>query len=281
MRLIKSRDLIELALEAGRNNPAFVLCDNPNCRDCTAQRADLRRSRLSRETFRLASSAALAGRYVPEMIENLKASGIGLVELDYIEGRPVHLLKPDRVQNVALELREAGCDIAALRSCATSAGNARLIGTARECSIARVAAPLGSDSPALAEEALKQGINISFYNSGIDSLTASNLLVELHHRKLKFGFTFNASSFAAAGEMPFRSAYKQKLKRFVDQLDVEDILFDGSPAPLAGGNAEIKEMISILRCASFRGFMTLGRRNRFVATLGDTAARFMRLLENM
>lgn len=281
VRLIKSRDLIDIALEAGRNNPAFVLCDNPNCQDCVAQRADIMRSRLSTETFRLAASAALAGRYAPEIIENAAAAGIKFIELDCLEGRPIHLHKPDKIMKTVAELREAGCDISALRSVAVSSSTAALIAVARDCAVARVVAPLGTNSILLAEEAAKHSVHASFYNLGLDSQAATNQLTELRALKLKFGFTFNAAGFAAAGEKPFLFSYKQKLKRFVDQVDVEDALFDGSPAPLAGGNAEIKEIISILRCASFGGFMTLGRRNRLIATLAETARRFMLLLENM
>ena len=43
VRLMRSRDLIDVTLELGRKDPAFVLCDNPNCPDCVPQRAALRR----------------------------------------------------------------------------------------------------------------------------------------------------------------------------------------------------------------------------------------------
>ena len=43
-------------------------------------------------------------------------------------------------------------------------------------------------------------------------------------------------------------------------------------------DAEIKEMISILRCASFSGAMTLTTANREVADLRSTAASFEALL---
>jgi len=268
-------------LEAGRKNPAFVLCKNPHCADCVAQRADIIRHRLSKEPFRLAVSAGLAGRYVPEMIENLKASGGTLVELDYLEGRPIHLLPAEKIKNAAQELRKAGVDVSGLRACALATANAKLLSTARDCNIPRVLLPLGSDSALLAEEAQKQGVAVSFYNLGMDGRKASELVLDLQKRGLKFCFTFNAASFVAAGERPFVSSYKQKLRRFIDQLDIEDALFDGSPAALAEGNAEIKEMISILRCASFQGLMVLGTKNRFVGTLRDAVSRFLDLLENM
>ena len=281
VRLIKSQDLIDTALEAGRKNPAFVLCQNPHCEDCVAQRAALIRHRLSGESFCLAAAGSLAGRYIPEMIENLKASGLKLIELDYLEGRPIHLLPPEKIKNAAQELQAGECEITALRACAVTVANSNLLETARVCNISRVTLPLGSDSALLAEEAHKQGLTVSFYNLGMDSRKASDLILDLQNRQLKFGFTFNAAAFVAAGEKPFLFSYKQKLRRFIDQLDMEDALFDGSPAALAEGNAEIKEMISILRCASFPGLMVLGTRNRFAGTLRDAMGRFTGLLDNM
>ena len=64
-------------------------------------------------------------------------------------------------------------------------------------------------------------------------------------------------------------------------LDVVDGLYDGTPTALAQGNAEIKEMISILRCAGFDGAMVLGAENRHTGTLAEAAERFERLLGEM
>jgi hypothetical protein len=95
------------------------------------------------------------------------------------------------------------------------------------------------------------------------------------------GFTFNAANFARAGETPFLCSFKQKIHRFLDQHDVGDACFDGSVQPLANGNAEIKEMISILRCASFNGLMVLTTPNREAGDLRSVVERFEHLLDGM
>ena len=95
------------------------------------------------------------------------------------------------------------------------------------------------------------------------------------------GFPFRPAEFARGGEKPFLVSYRRKLGRFVDQLDVEDGLFDGSPRELGAGNAEIRELVSILRCASFQGLFVLGANNRRVGTLPDAAARFLELLDRL
>jgi hypothetical protein len=48
---------------------------------------------------------------------------------------------------------------------------------------------------------------------------------------------------------------------------------------LAKGNAEIKELVSILRCASFGGFMTLAASNCHNGNIAKIAVEFRKLLD--
>jgi len=129
--------------------------------------------------------------------------------------------------------------------------------------------------------AVETGITLSFFNIGMAAEAAAELLLDLRKRGLPARFTFNAANFARAGEKPFLHSFRTKVRRFVDQLDVEDCLFDGRPTPLARGNAEVKELISILRCTGFSGPLVLGTGNRPVADLRETVARFDELLQAM
>ncbi|MHC4872754.1 MAG: hypothetical protein ACYTFY_13010, partial [Planctomycetota bacterium] len=150
----------------------------------------------------------------------------------------------------------------------------------KEQGIKRVILPLVESAAELIKIAEKAGLEISFYNTSHNSKTASDIvLAATENTEVKV--TFNAANFALAGETPFLTSYKAKLRRYIDQLDVSDITFDGIPQPLACGNAEVKEMISILRCASFAGYMVLTDLNRQSGNLIDTANDFFDLLENM
>jgi len=281
VRLIKGRDLVALALEAGRRDPAFVLCDNPNCADCVAQRADLWRGRFADESFRLAASAHLAGRYVPEIIEQCNRAGIHGVELDVLEGKPVELMAVAKLTATVAGLREGKLEVTALRARTVGTKPSVLIERARECGVARVILPLAERAEEALAAARDQGIALSFYNTIFDSEQTSAMLLRLKDKGWNPGFTFSAIGFARLGEKPFLGSYKKKLRRFVDQLDVEDCLFDGTPQPLAHGNAEIKELISIMRCASFNGWLVLGAGNRSLGSLRETAGRLMGLLNAM
>ena len=94
------------------------------------------------------------------------------------------------------------------------------------------------------------------------------------------GFTFSAAHFARVGEKPFLGSFKKRLRRQVDQLDVADGLSDGTPRPLMQGQAEIKELVSILRCAGFDGSLVLTAQNRLAGdTLPAAVGRFINLLD--
>ncbi len=281
VRLIRSRDLIELVVEAGRTDPTFVLCDSPHCPDCPDQRARVRRDLFKRESFTVVASAALAGEFAEAIAARCHETGIGAVELDALRGRPLTMLKPPVILKAISLLREEGLQVVALRTAAVSERLLALINLAREQQVPRVIAPLSHEAAVYAAAAAEASLSISFFNSDLDSDACSRILLQLRDQGLAAGFTFNGAHFARCGELPFLASYKKKLRRFVDQLDLVDATYDGSPQPLAQGNAEVKEMISILRCASFSGCMTLTAGNRLIGNLIQAVARFESLLQRM
>jgi len=256
-RLIRSRDLIDLLTAEGARNPAWALCDNPACADCVRQRAALRRARLAREPFRLAAGARLAGRYVPEMIERLQAAGLDAVELDWIQGRPAAGLADKPLADAVAAFQQAGIAVSALRAFAVGQDDTALPARARAAGIGRIVLPLSHRAAGTARAAAEAGVEVAFANAGMTADAVSDLLLALDQEGLYPRFVFDAAAFARAGEKPFLVSYKRKLRRYVDQLDVADARFDGVPTPLAEGNAEIKEMLSILRCARFAGWCVL------------------------
>lgn len=281
VRLIRAADLIDTAREQGEADPAFALCENPNCADCVKQRAALRRARFRSEPFTLAVSSGLAGRYAEEIAENCAAAGVEAVELDLLKGRPVTALSGDEIKIGVETLRERDCDVVSLRLPTVDDGLSRSVELAAELGVGRVVLPLSFEAAAHAAAARDAGVTPSFVNVCIGSVAASRILLGLREAGVPAGSVFSAAGFAKAGERPFLSSYRRRLRRFVDQLDLEDVCFDGTPQPLARGNAEIKELMSILRCASFDGLFVLTSANRFVGSLGDAVARVEKLLDTM
>ena len=276
VRLIKSKDLFEIGLALGAEDPAFVLCDNPECADCVAQRAAIFADRMAKESFGLTASSRLAGRYVPEMVENLKNCGIKYIELDYIQGKACAFMAPEKVAKAAAELREEGIEISALSVPVTPDDPEKLITLLQSAGIRRAILPVGAVIAAAALQAA--GIEVFFRNVNQSAVSAAKMVQDFGGKCA----CFNPAGFALAGEHPF--LYSYRIGRFIKsigQLDIVDALWDGTAQPLARGNGEVKELISILRCHNFSGFFSLGGGIAMPVTLKEMAEDFSWLLDNM
>lgn len=277
VRLIRSADLLEVIGAAAAADPAFALCDNPNCADCVAQRAALRRDRFADESFRLAGAASSAGRYAAEIADNCRAAGVGAVELDQLRGQPLDMLDTGTVERAIAMLRDEDLRVSALRFAAAPASVRQAIQVAAEQGVPRLVLPLGPEAERQARRALAAKLDISFCNRALASDVAARAMAALRRALPEVCFTFSPAAFARAGEKPFLHSFKTKLCHWLDQLDIQDATFAGKPTALAHGNAEIKELVSILRCRSFAGHFVL----RGLGPLADQARQFADLLERM
>ena len=283
VRLIRAKEMYDIALAVGANDPAFVLCDNPACADCVRQRAAIFRDRIDRgESFRLAASSRLAGRYVPEMIENLQRVGVHYVELDYIQGKAWRLWDGGKLAAWIAEFNDAGIAVSGARCFSVPEDVQKMVDLAVAVGIGRLILPL-NDSRMAANAAADAGLDVAWVNTNQSAVHAAEKLNRLRNAvKHSFGLVFNPAGFAAASEMPFLQSFK--LGRFVKtmvQLDLTDRTWDGELRRLALGNGEVKELISILRCRNFDGFMTLGGGTGYPGTLKDAVEDFTYLLDNM
>lgn len=276
VRLTPAADLFEVCLAIGREEPAFVLCDNPSCMDCVKQRAAIFRARMAKESFTLSASSRLAGRFIPEMVENLTRIGIENIEIDYIQGLPWFKYSENRLAAFRAELEEGGISISALRLFTIPEGLAPVIAGAKAMQVKELILPLNTPEEVL-KTLEKEKLSISFFNTNESAAAASGLVKGLNGR-----FVFNSANFVTAGEKPFLMSYR--IGRFIKttiQLDIVDRTWEGEETVLAGGNGEIKELISIFRCRNFDGTFTLGGGVIYPGSLEEAAGDFIRLLDNM
>ena len=279
VRLIKSQDLLDIGLAIGSEDPAFVLCDNPACADCVKQRAAIFADRISCESFKLTASAKLAGRYVPEMVEKLAETGIKLIELDYVQGKACAFMTADKLQRIAAELRENGIEISALSAEVVPDAPEKLTDLAKAAGIDRLILPAGA--VAAAEYAVKNGLAVSFRNINHTALALASAVNEFK-KENECSACFNPAAFVKAGEHPFLYSYRAgRFIKSIGQLDVVDALWDGSSTLLAYGNGEIKELISILRCHNYSGYLCLGGGTGYPGSLKEAADELIFLLDNM
>lgn len=276
VRLIDAKKMLDLALQYGMEDPAFVLCDNPGCADCIEQRAALYKDRMNCEAFKLSASSRLAGRYIPEMVENLKASGIEYVEFDYIQGRAWFLRTPEQLALDVAELQRSGITVSGGRVSVIPGNLEKLIAAAKSADIKRISVP--SVAAVAQIESLRQaGFEVLLVNQPCQN----SLEVAQVARDCQSLVAFNSANFVQAGEAPFGAYRNSRFIKIIGQLDVNDCLYDGRVTRLAQGNGEIKEMVSILRCRNFSGFMVLGGGVIYPADLKTAATDFRNILDKM
>lgn len=98
------------------------------------------------------------------------------------------------------------------------------------------------------------------------------------------GAVYNPAEFVALSHHPFfHMFYASKLKNRIRFLRLNDSLYDtGEPTPLAGGNGEIKELISILLARSFDGwFSVTPYREASVNAMAQTLEEYRGLLKHL
>lgn len=282
VRLMKASDLYDVCLELGEHDPAFVLCDNPACADCVSQRAAILADSIAHEAFNLTVSSRLAGRYVPEMIENMKAAGVKFVELDYVQGQACAKMSAERLRKIVQEFSESDIEVSGLRVYYIPAAPENIIKLAKDAAIGRVVFPLSENSGDAVTASSVCDVRVSLANIGQESSLAAASLKKVKNDNYDCGFTFNPPAFVKAGEHPFLGSYRiGRFIKTIDQLDMSDALWDGGATRLARGNGEVKELLSILRCHNFRGWVCLGGGAAFPGTLTEAVNDFFHLLDCM
>ena len=281
VRLIDSAKMFDVLLAAGRECPDLVLCSNPECADCVRQRAAIYAAEMDREAFKLTVSSRLAGRYIPEMIENLKREGISRIELDYLQGKICASLPAAKLAAAVQELKADKIEVTGIRLMSVPDDPEKLAEKLRQAGIDRVIMPLAGS--AKAAKALKKArLTVSLYNIAQSAKSVANEFTDLLKKEPGTLFTFNPANFAKVGENPFLYSYRVgRFIKTIGQLDIADCTWDGMETAFAAGNAEIKEMISILRCGNFSGFFCLGGGAFYPDDLGEAADNFRLLIKNM
>lgn len=278
-RLIDAGGMRDVGLRALRADPAAVLCNNPNCADCVTQRAKIKRPRLSLEDFQLSVVSDVAGHCLEEMFAALGREGLRHIELRQINGREIASFTDQELKAVRAKLRAAEIKVTAVSALLRKVDWSRLIDAAGRLGATAVVMPLDAYQPELGKRAAQQRIALRLENTRESSAQCAERLESIREKNVSLAF--NPGYFAVAGEKPFLRIYARgPLKRCLTQLYVNDATFAGESTLPGQGNAEIKELISILRCSSFDGPMTLkpdGKLYSFTAQLGA----FWKLIDTM
>ncbi|MDD3927154.1 MAG: AAC(3) family N-acetyltransferase [bacterium] len=264
-RLMEAGPMLDIAIEAMQQDPAAVLCHNPACLDCVMQRGRIKAARLAGEDFRLAAVAGDISDNPAVVLEAIRGEGISALELTATEYEAYGTL-----------MQNEGVEIAAIRG---RISDEQSVNLAAKLDVPLIIPVRTAEEFSVAALISGRGIKVLIENNG----APSSFYLEMYAGTSPApGLAFNPGRFAAAGENPFLEVfYKGGLRKKTVHFYVDDAAFDGTFTLPGQGNGEVKEIISILRCRSFGGTITLRSHEKGTAAFRRTAEAFWHLLENM
>ena len=239
-RLMDARRMVDLVIGALAFDPALVLCDNPSCQGCLRQRGLLKARRLAQEDFKLAVSLPLREVTAENLLRYRDTQAINHIELDLRTGAA----SPGALSAVSRLLKKVG----GVKLASANIGTRRRLAPAVRRSLKPACIIVAGSRP-------PEEKNILWENT---SQHAGLLAAALEKREKNGLLAFNPMNFARLGEMPFLSVFTgASLGKHLGLLYFVDGTHGGKPALPVDGNGELKELLSILRCRSFPGYVVV------------------------
>ncbi len=277
-RLIDARKMREVVIAAFRKNPALVLCDNPNCRDCVMQRKKIRLAQLKKEHFILSALASSVAAYPDVITAELNRAGIGDVIVDRLYDRPVWRVEDWRLKRAASTFIEEQISVGAIYGPADTALLEQTMAAATTLGATMLILPLGLEPAKIYEQCRRQGFDVMFENCCQTAGVCAESLKAIETRAV---LAMNPAGFAMMGENPFLYSFTRGgLRHRVGMLFLTDATWGGRYTAPGEGNGEVKEILSILRCSSFPGRVVLGTGSGG-PEFRDIVSHFWHLLETM
>ena len=308
-RLMDAEKMAQVVLTEMKKDPAAALCANPNCTDCIIQRGKIKEKRLKEESFILTAVSDEVSSDLTETLTILQGQGIKQIELRAVNSKKIIDASESERGEILKKIAAAGFKVSAIN---TDINRIEIDGKLEKnresfreylilaeffktgCLVISSFLKPEQKADERREEIFKN-ISEMARLAGEKKIT---LLVENEPKTYAAGsaecaaiietitspylkLAFNPANFAAAGEKPFLGI-PPRIRKFSRLFYINDGLFFGTPQLPGGGNAEIKELISILRCRSFSGYLSIkpgltGGKENF----NKAADAFWRLLENM
>jgi len=268
-RLLSAPKAAEIMRRELSRDPFFALDDNPHCADCTRFRGQVRAAQLAAEDFRLTAFLQPASGDWGPMLDVLQGAGIRDLEIAAKEMGP-NLVK---LQSLQAQLAGRGLRLAGLRGtlgpvaavhdlCVAAAGEGAgylhlTIPVRDNCARPDLVRALDDAARVAGEQALTLLVGNRPHSHAETPAELAGLVADVGSPHLRV--SFDPASFARAGGSPFYGGlYRGPLRRLVDHVELRDVVAATGRAVAPGqGNAELKEIISNLRCRTFDGTLCL------------------------
>jgi aminoglycoside 3-N-acetyltransferase len=276
-QLMPAKEMLDMLVKRLKTDPGLFISKNPNLQDAILQNADILRNMYGKESFTLAADSLFAGRYLEQIIDNIKHFGIDNILLSFVNGKSWDSIDANTRRWYLRGLKLAKINIIAIKLQTFIPENA--ITLLKECKTNTLI--VNSSNPK--EDVIKvsnAGYKVYIENNDLSGKRTTNLIKIFSKENSNISLAFNPLSFVKAGENPFLETYcKTHIKRYIDLLYINDGISTGDRTPLEQGLAEIKELISILRCRSFNGIFAL--QGSSAETFGETVVKFISLLKEL
>jgi aminoglycoside 3-N-acetyltransferase len=271
-RLIDAKAMIDIVVELIKGKPDVCLCDNPSCKDCLMQKGQIKEAMLKNEDFKLSIDISNIKLEPSTLIKELKYQGINYIQIDTSKGEDLSFKEEILKENIlvsAVSLNEKD-DIDKGIKIARFFESKFIIVKYTDINLIRETI----------HKIRSTGIALMLENYGEGAVFYDELLKNINSPVLSFAFS--PAEFTVKKEKPFSKVFylKRNIKNSLNQLYIEDVTYEGEQRLLGNGNAEIKELISILRCASFSGFFTL-RSGQPLNEIRSICYSFWRIMEEI
>jgi aminoglycoside 3-N-acetyltransferase len=235
-------------------NSGLFISRNQNLPDGIRQRADLYRAELERESFTLSPDSQFAGKFIEQIIENLNHFGVENIVLSYIRDVPWNKIGQQKRAWYLQGLKDAGIKVAALRLSQGDSGQILMLLQESMASLIILPSTVDEDT---VKKITASGYTVAIENLGISSDSFTDMIRSYQKTEKNILAACNPLAFTQSTELPFLGSYRKLIKPGIGSLIVNDGLSTGERTQLGQGLAEIKELVSIMRCRSFSGLFIL------------------------
>ena len=221
-RLIEAGPMLQVSLETFQKDPAAVLCENPECKDCVMQRGLIKKARLQNEDFILAARASDISEHWDDILSAIRGEGIDALELS----APEYLRFGKQIEEEKIKV---------VSICA-SATDAIGVAAARRLGVPLTMLVSSKEGFQVACETQASGVKTLMINAGMPSSFYASLYSDNPCGNVQEvitdvpGFGFSPSQFAVAGEKAFLQVfYRGTLRKHTEFFYVDDGTFRRTP----------------------------------------------------
>jgi len=277
--------------------------------DCVMQRGKIKAARLRPEAFTLSAVSDEVSSNLDEVLTVLQGAGINHVELRRLGDKEIIDLSPAEAKEVKRKLMAKKFTVSAFDAGVnripmqgnmedngkrfTRALDMAALFETRQLIVSSFQVPADEEDRVreqvlgqmrdMAALAGKRSITLLLENVpgayGAGSRGCEDLMRTVNSPWLKLAF--NPVNFVRTGAQPFLGIFSH-IRKYIGQLYINDAVFSGVAQPAGYGNAEVKELMSILRCRSFNGCFTIKHGlGEGPALFREAVGRFWQLLDAM